>query len=731
MKTPRGTVPHKDRPVEGIINGRLFNHPRTEEQQKWLSGLYTPRGSETLLLMQSIIESDKQNRIHSQNLVKAESRLPESIPYQVQPPPSDIWGMMRASEPMLRANGDVWQTLLIPAQVMFNKQRPIRINCKDTSAKKVWDQFFDDETGVVPINKWGRDCYLTVEQYGQWFPLEYWKGKDLQGIASLEPTSMWIGHHLGMGYPPMSIVTPEAFDEAKWNDMQHDAAFTTFVNDQNIQTFPAFRIPLPPNVLHPVFGLGKKAFERYSVPHIARAYSHMLYRLMLQEYRQGVLESWISQIFMFVAKGYGNNPPAKGALAAIKQQVEQVIASHQGELIFGYDVTATTIKPEKIDDAMAATSWVSASQTIYTHLGFDVFVINGAVAGEHGRGGGVQVEVSIQVAMERWKSLLVGYFDWCTHIARRFAEETDPALLKNLPTFKIGPSALETQATIEKVVKPMFAAGLLSRTTGLERADENWATELQNKTEEEPHAELFGPPPTFSQTSFGGGGEKTTLQQNPGRPKGNDVEESITIRASKQDDIQIVIAAMFSELLAHVSRDSVIQFVSQLETTLRAQMGAVYAEGFQQQGGFGDIDMQLLNGAIAFQVKHLRGFKKDLLAASPEEVGTMRRRALLYSGALVMAYVLGTQTAARLNGSTGWQRQLHPELSKSGPCTDCIADSAIIHKIDEPFITFHPADVCSMQSIRYSFGDAEPLVVAIPSIVSPNHRYRRAPYGAT
>jgi len=776
-KTPSGTVPHVEptrNSQTAITNGTLFAKPRTAAIQSALSAMYTPQsGSATLQMFLAIqqqtkLAQDQAQRVYSQEISNKQmldiernkliaqakrnpaqaaeldqkiQQLPDNTPWQAMPPPSDLWAAMRAAEPMLRANGDVWQTILIPAQVMFNSQRPIRINCEDEGALRQWKTFFDNETGKVPIDKWGLDCYLTVEQFGQWFPLEYWKDNDLQGIATLEPTSLWIGHHLGMGYPPMSIITPESFSEAKWRDMCHDAAFTTFVNDQNIQTFPAFRIPLKPDVLSPVYGYGKKGFERYVFPHLARAYDQMMYRMMLFEYRQGILESWIAQVLMLVVKGWGNNPPSKGAVTAIQQMLDNAISSHKGDLVIGYDVEPHMLKPDALDAVMGVETWIESTQTIFRSLGFDIFLASGEIAGTHGRGGGVQVEVSVQVAMERWKSHLVNYFHWCTHIARKFAEKNDKTLLKSLPSFQIAPSSYETQLQIERAIKPLFAAGILSPQTALERADENYATEIANLRKHEPNKELMQPPATFAQTSFGQGGEQTTRQQNPGRPRGTDEDEprkpkareSIQVWSSRQehDDLKAAIVTMFSAMSMRPTRDSVIGFASELESALRAQMGTAYAEGYRTQGGFGDLDMTLLAGAVAFQIEHLQNFKHDLLSMlkQPERLGAQKHRAQQYAGALVTAYVLGTQQAARMNGARGWQRILHPELSKSGPCADCIADSAKLHDISEAWFDFHPSEKCSMQSVLYSFGDASPLTVQVPSVILPGHRVRRLPYG--
>jgi len=75
----------------------------------------------------------------------------------------------------------------------------------------------------------------------------------------------------------------------------------------------------------------------------------------------------------------------------------------------------------------------------------------------------------------------------------------------------------------------------------------------------------------------------------------------------------------------------------------------------------------------------------------------------------------GLQQAMRERGARAWKRVLHPELSETGPCTACIADSANIHPITVGFFEFHPHGVCSAQSIYfYTAEEGMPIEVPIP-----------------
>ena len=51
-------------------------------------------------------------------------------------------------------------------------------------------------------------------------------------------------------------------------------------------------------------------------------------------------------------------------------------------------------------------------------------------------------------------------------------------------------------------------------------------------------------------------------------------------------------------------------------------------------------------------------------------------------------------------GATGWRRVLHPELSATGPCDICIADSKLIHPITVEFWD-HVWGCCSAQAAYF------------------------------
>ena len=712
-------LPAEER-VSNAITGKLFDLPMSRASSQVLTfAAGVAQADNPMQYLASVVDSVKQS-------VSQYSVL------NVQPPPSDIWAMMRLSEQFLRMNGDIWQTILVPAQILFRKHIKVGCEGKDPEARKEWERFFTD---IVPINYWGQDCFFTVEQYGQWFPLEAWDGKDLDGIAALEPMSVWIGHHIGLGNFPYAMLLPadsEGFTKAKLEDMLHRSMYNTFSVNMNEQVFPAYRIEINPNALQPVFSFGKKAFDRYAIPELSRVYSDIMYRMMLKEYRQGVLEQYIQQIIMLIVKPWpGTTIPPKGAVATVQREFDRIAKNRSGALTFAWDVEARIIMPEKIDQVLATDAWMEASQTIFRGRGFDLFWASGEIAGTHGRGGGVQVEVSVQAALERWESLLTGYFEWCRYIGLKWAKLNNPALAKRPPTFSVGSIDIKTQQAIEKRIAPLVKLGKLSDHTALEESGFNYAEELANKEEEEENADLFKPSDPFGALGDGGRPDGATDQEPGTRPNRSPMH---VLHAATPPTLGDAINQAFDEMLTNPTREAINAFARKVEMTLRSNMSIAYERGWSHYGGYGDLDVSFLNNTtqgVGFQIEALRKLKKDMLASvgKPEELIVFKNRATLYAGAERTAYVLGTQAAMKLHGARAWQRVLHPELSKVGPCANCTSDSAIAHPIDEPFTEFHPNGVCSAQSVMFHFADATPLEANIPTEYQPMNRIKRLPIG--
>lgn len=120
------------------------------------------------------------------------------------------------------------------------------------------------------------------------------------------------------------------------------------------------------------------------------------------------------------------------------------------------------------------------------------------------------------------------------------------------------------------------------------------------------------------------------------------------------------------------------------------------------RGMLAEVPEPWRTNASRFVNSFAEGFLQDLKSNS----GKMpyRRRTLLYGETgIQIAHLNGIQAAMQERGSKFWQRVLHPELSKAGPCQLCIADSKITHPIEEPFRVLHVNDVCSMSPVGLRF----------------------------
>lgn len=144
----------------------------------------------------------------------------------------------------------------------------------------------------------------------------------------------------------------------------------------------------------------------------------------------------------------------------------------------------------------------------------------------------------------------------------------------------------------------------------------------------------------------------------------------------------------------------VTNFVTSLKGANNFWIGRFATRGYQEAAGVGTGDLGAANRAAEFINSFADKFGQDI-SASPDL--DFRWRSLMYpSEGHRLGYVLGQQEAMREHGARAWRRILHPELSKSGPCMLCIADSALIHPIDEDFVLLHPGDVCSVaETIAY------------------------------
>ena len=495
-------------------------------------------------------------------------------------------------------------------------------------------------------------------------------------------------------------------------------AYSSFVTDLNVETTIAYRIPIKPNRLFPIYG-EKLDYERYAIPHMTGAARNIMHRQVLEEYRRGVIEQYLSQLFIFTV-GTKEWPATPAKVRKIRGLVDQAGKNRQGALVVDHAVTAEVLAPKPLDAIIGNAAYGELTQMIMRDLGFSVFLISGEIPGEKGRGGGAQTDIDVQLSLERWEHRRTRFIKWATNLSYRFAKaQGDAALLKNLPTFVPTEIGIKQTQMIKDKIQPLFMMGLLSDTTALKAAGGSYDQELRLKKMEEPNKELFLPQPTFNQTATGIGGKETTSSGTPqagGRPTGGAKAPSMkgSIDFMGQQDWRPLISEQFEKVLDN--NMTAQDFGTWLRSQLTTRMTEAFQDGFIQYGGLDEPNYDDFTNAtqgLNFHIDHAHKFVSDLQAGA--DPLRLRLRALMYAGAVHTAYVLGTQQAMKSHGAKAWQRELHPELSVSGPCADCTADANITHSIDEGFFEFHPGGVCAARSVVFHFGE------------DGNHRTRNVP----
>lgn len=681
----------------------------------------------------------RENTVEGAALAQRDIQTADAL--RVDPPPADYMAMMRASDYYLRTCGDIFQTISIPIQLLL---KDIDVSADDTKAQTTWQDIFTDK---IPLMELAEAFWYCSQMYGQSYPLEAWSddNHDIEGIVMLEPLSMWVGHHLSFTSAPMAVITPENFTSLMFKNLTHNAAFNSFSVDLNIQTIPAMRVPIREGYLRPIYAYGKLPFHRYAVPPIARAFRNLMFRDVLYEYRLGITEGYIAQLWMFIV-GTPDWEATPKKMRAIREMILSAAKNRNGALIVDHAVKGEVLTPKELGALLASDTLNDVTAAIFRDLGFSTFFADGAVPGAHGRGGGVQVDIDVQVGIERWDALLRNTVNWFKYIARKFAKQSgDEALLKYPAHFTPGAVGIKTQKAIADRIVPLLTTGTLDQITALKDSGYSYETVKANKARIQKDGVDFSPPATFKQQAVGmDGSTKTVAQSNTdkqGRPRTQSDEFSDTqayeVRGQRQpqepsDFEKKILLAFMAMLNAGGDRDAINGFASDLETDLREQMTLAFQDGYMQYGGFGEPDYSLLNNDIQgmpWHIAKLRAFKSDLLNAqgSREDLLKMRTRAADYASAVHTAYVLGTQDAMKKHGAKFWQRILHPELSIAGPCSECTADSAIVHPISEVFTSFHPGEVCAAQSVIYHFGDRLPTTVPIPDNLPKDHLIRRMP----
>lgn len=632
---------------------------------------------------------------------------------EAQPPPSDIIAMMRLSEYFYKLEGDVAMTVDVPWEIIGG---PIQITAQDKGAEKMWNELwrqYDDETGlpVIDIDDLNESCYMDVEVNGQWFPLEVWDESNLDGIAVVEPQSIWLGRSIAA----QDIRAPGDLPKEKLESLQHKIGYGYRGVDLNVQALPGSGIPIKQSDMYPVFDK-KRPYQRYAVPHMTRASRNILHRQILEEYRRGTMEAYLSQIWLFTI-GSDKLPATPTMLNAFSRKVQSAVKNRFGAIIANHTADGKVLVPNTLDSLLGHEAFTDLTQSILRDLGFNLWLLSGEPPG--GRSASTIADTALQFAIARWKHRTRKFIRWCEYLSRKYGQRSgNKSLLAptGLPTFTPDAITLEQAMAIKEKVMPYFMAGLLDPQQALKTGGYDYNQVVKNKTEHKKNEDLFGPPPIYNQLATNPDGEQTN--QTTGNPKQTGKQGGASKNALDASFLVEGQGDVFRrEIDAALSDKSSDEFFTWLRLALTAAMVKAFEDGFIQFGGLAEEpNYDVLKTApqgMDFQNARLNDF-----VASTNGAGPLRSRALLYAGAVHYAYTLGAQQAMATHGATHWQRILHPELSVTGPCAECQQDSMVLHAMSEPFVTLHPGDVCTTQAVQFHFNGGGKYEVRLPDFVN-------------
>ena len=640
------------------------------------------------------------------------------------PMPSDILAMMKLAEYFCRVEGDVWQTIEIPINVGL-KDLVIRGADKglETQIKELYDQSHLDMLDLLT------QIWLSVAIYGMGIPLEAWDKGNCEGVFLLNPKYVRIGSSLGatgwtMGLVPESEEWLNQLKEQKLPSVMYDC----FASDWNEYAVGHKSIPIKPEVCKPVRALAP-AFNRYPIPPLARAMRSISTRQILEELIRATIEGYKNQLW--VSKlGDADHPATPNEIATYRGLIEGAAGDRTGHIIWNHRLEIEQHTPRPLDQMLGSDKWQALTQHIMRQLGISLRLISGEGPLNAARGAEV---VDIKVFIERLEYWRLQVVRWAHGFNLRWAERNKVKADK-LPVVSFGRMLLEIEDLIGKRLQPLVQFGLLSSQTALEEAGYDYETELERKTAGEEDAWRFLPPPTFAQTTVN---PETPEKQVVSTPKGRPpdvLNPKQALKASQQYETYLAgIMTAFDAMLQSSDRSVAVQeFVQAVADANARYMREAAQEGYLAAGGAGGLDeddrmLDSIGVAIEWNDEYLERFGQELLGIEDgAELEKQRQRASLYAQeGDKIGYMFGVFLAMAEYGARGWRRVLHPERSVTGPCEACIADSALIHPIEEPFFEFHPSGVCTPQSVYFYRTERPTEEIPIPFVIPTRRGEKR------
>jgi hypothetical protein len=556
---------------------------------------------------------------------------------------------------------------------------------------------------------------------------------------------MWVGYYIQLGETfdwntvgdkpravPYSWVQP-SLDVDKWTEdlvktTFHPITYNAFGPHFNEQVMRGWGIPILPEAMHPIRGGKAYQFTRYPTPPWARAFNRISERLVYYEMVRATLEGFRNQLWLFLIGDY-DHPPRPNEVSKLQSQLNGMAGERTGSLVWSGNLSVKVIVPQVLGDALSPEVEHSMTLRIFRNMGVNVRLATGNTLPAGGQSGAQGLEVDLSIYLARMYHNLIDILEWEKGFRRRWAEASkSQALVKAMKQTTVGfaKSLLSVGELIEKELKPLYSIGILDVRTTLEKAGYNYHVIRDRKGTDVLEKDRWSPPPTFSQTAVGGSGQTKTVSSppSPGRPpNGKEPVTANQLRAQWEEDedrkkyILAVLAILQDDLFSLQDAEA---FIANLKSLNLEWLSRIYLRAYQETGGVGQPAYEEVQFSSRFVNSFADRFLDRLLEAiqKGEDLKQFERRALLYPlEGYKMAVINGQMRAMVERGARYWQRILHPERSKSGPCELCVADSQIIHPHTEPFVVLHPNEKCERQDLGivfYTEGGLPTIEVPVP-----------------
>lgn len=652
------------------------------------------------------------------------------------PIPTGIRSAMTLSEFYTNTQGDVGQTIEAPIDLSISDLK-ISVPKDKGIEKKLKDLYGPEKLNMKHILY---QIMLNTGVFGSAYPMEVPDDRDhpieIVQVIPLPPKYMWVGYHVVSGtLIPDTMASPYAMrpwdGTPNWTQelakqMFMPMTYNAFASGFNEQNVMGWGLPVNPKFLHPVRA---KAFDwnRYPMPPISKAFRSISTRAIYQEMRRGLLEGFKNQLWVFIL-GTKDAMPSPLEMQALKSAINGLTGNRTGNLVWRFGLDVKVVTPGVLQDAISNEVAQMFKTEIFSDLGMNIRLATANKISMPGSGAGDSgVEIDLSVWLRRMEFIRKNIMEWEYLFRMRQADRWDAEegggghkarlALENPKCVKFSRSLLEISEEIKSVVLPLYTVGLTSPQSALDRTDEDYETELQNKKDNKPNQELFMPPPSFNQMTTGGDGQKSTSSTSNGRPPDavnkNKMAafDPIKLQAAANDSetkrlyFAAVIAALTDDLWNSGDVDT---FIATLKSLNRDYLSKASDEAYMAAGGVSKLDVDRRNFASNYVNSYADNLSADLknMVSDEEPIATnaIKRRVMMYpEEGYKSAVVNATNQVMAERGASHWRRVLHPELSKDGPCPECKADSAIAHSITEPFIVMHPNEVCGTQELGIQY----------------------------